>query len=171
MTLESPEGAVRADIVLVVDDEADIRDSVAQILEAALSDVEVVLASEAMEALRCVEAGGIDLIITDYRMPGMDGLAFLEQAAKIAPDVPRILMTAFGDLDVALEAINQAHVHSFFPKPFEPDEVTDVVWKVLDERWERVQTNERASKSLKSLQKHDDGDHESEHEKGGHSRR
>lgn len=170
MTIESPEGKVRQDTVLVVDDEEDIRQSVAQILESSLTDVDIVTAVDAEEALRCLEAGGIDLIITDFRMPGMDGLELLRRCSESRPDVPRILMTAFGDLDIAVQAINDAHVHSFFSKPFEPQEVIDTVWKVLDQHWEDVQVAEKNSHSLASL-RDDDDDAEGHPKKNGHHKK
>lgn len=165
MTLDSPEGAVRQDTVLVVDDEPDIRESVAQILESTLGGVEVATAADGDEALKRLAEGDVDVVIADFRMPGMDGLELLKQVSERWPDVPRILMTAYGDLDVAVEAINAAHVHSFFRKPFDPEEVVGVLWEVLDEHWETIQKEETRSKSLDSLR----GDERRKHNGHPHS--
>ncbi len=162
MTLDSPAGAVRRDTVLVVDDEPDIRESVAQILEGMLGDVDVVTAEDGETALVRLAEGDVDAIIADFRMPGMDGLELLRRVSTNWPDVPRILMTAFGDLDIAVEAINSAHVHSFFRKPFDPEEVVDVLWQLLDQHWEAVQKEEAQSKSLDSLR------NDQEHKHNGH---
>lgn len=67
-------------------------------------------------------------------MPGMNGLQFLERARQVAPDVPRMIMTAFPDLDVAIEAINEARIETFFTKPLDPDKVVKGVASVLEAR-------------------------------------
>ncbi len=148
MTLEASSGAIRQDTILIVDDESDIRNSVAEILYAALQDAIILTAADARGALARLEEGGIDLIIADYRMPGMDGLELLEKAAEMDEEMPRILMTAYPDMNVALEAINSAHVTNFFPKPFKPQEVIDTVWKALDDRWEKVSSHDRDSRPI-----------------------
>jgi response regulator RpfG family c-di-GMP phosphodiesterase len=73
----------------------------------------------------------IDLILSDYKMPGLNGIQFLEQARERLPDVPRILITAFPDLEVAIDAINQARVEAFLIKPLDPDQVVERVRQAL----------------------------------------
>lgn len=119
--------------VLLVDDERDILDSLQDLLESSLPDLHCKLASSGAEALAILKApdAGIDLILSDYKMPGMNGLQFLEQARAVAPQTPRLLMTAFPDLEVAIEAINEARVEVFLTKPLDPDKVIDVVRDAL----------------------------------------
>lgn len=120
--------------VLIVDDEPDILESLCDLFEAALDNVECRTASSGQAALDILQKGGIDLILSDYKMPGMNGLQLLERARQVAPDVPRMIMTAFPDLDVAIEAINEARIETFFTKPLDPDKVVKGIASVLEAR-------------------------------------
>src|SRR5688572_16120721 len=120
--LRPPVGAI-----LVVDDEPDIVGSLKDVLEAHLGSVKVYTASNGKEALPLVKKGGIDLIISDYRMPGMDGLEFLTKCREAAPMVPRILITAYPELDAAVRAINEAQIQNFLTKPIMPDALMQAV--------------------------------------------
>lgn len=117
-------------VVLVVDDEPDILESLKLVLEDAL-DVEVVTAPSGAAALEILAREQVDLIISDYRMPGMTGLDLLREARRVAPRTPRMLLTAYPDLDLALQAINREGVENFVVKPFDPDEVIENVFTVL----------------------------------------
>lgn len=127
--------------VLLVDDERDILDSLKMLLENAIPEVECVTADSGAQALSMLrpsgspgntgEAQGVELIVSDFKMPGMNGLAFLEQARAIAPDVPRVMMTAFPHLEVAVAAINEARVEIFLTKPMDPDKFIQVVRDTL----------------------------------------
>ena len=120
--------------LLVVDDEEDIRESLKALFETCLDDVEVRVAAGGAIALDILSKESIDLIITDYKMPGMNGLEFLSRAAKQGPTIPRILVTAFPDLEIAIKAINDANVENFFTKPFEAEKVLEVVRSILREQ-------------------------------------
>jgi len=122
-------GATR--VVLVVDDDPVSLESLKDILQASLPGVEAVTAASGADALRLLAVRRVDLIITDYRMPGMDGVAFLRAARAQAPDTPRVIITAFPELDAALRAINEAGVEAFLTKPFAPGTVIDVVRSIL----------------------------------------
>ena len=123
--------------LLVVDDEEDIRESLKALFETCLDDVDVSTAASGAIALDLLSKETIDLIITDYKMPGMNGLEFLSRAAKQGPSIPRILVTAFPDLEIAIRAINEANIENFFTKPFDADQVLEVVRSIL--RTQRAQ--------------------------------
>ena len=127
----------RRQTILLVDDEEDIRDSLKALFETCLEGVRVRTAAGGQEALALLSSEPVDAIISDYKMPGMNGLEFLQRAAKQAPSTPRILVTAFPDLEIAIRAINEANIENFFTKPFEPDQVLNVVRQLLHEQ--RVQ--------------------------------
>lgn len=118
--------------VLIVDDERDILESLKDLVEGSLAHVSCRTSPSAADALAELARGGIDLILSDFKMPGMNGLDFLEQARQRFPTVPRVLMTAFPDLEVAIEAINEARVEAFLTKPLDPDKVVNLVREALE---------------------------------------
>lgn len=118
--------------LLIVDDEDDILASLEAFLKAALG-AEVVKANSGAAGLAALSKTPVDLVISDYRMPGMDGLHFLRRAAEMRPEAPRILLTAFPDMHLAIEAINQAHISRFLTKPVDPDQLANLVKDLLSE--------------------------------------
>lgn len=122
-----------ATTILVVDDEEDICSSLETYLEGSMDDVEVLSKHSASEALSYLEAYPVDMIITDFRMPDLDGLEFLEKVRSIRPNTPRLMMTAYPDLDLAMEAINEEQVDAFLTKPLEPLELVQTVRRTLRE--------------------------------------
>ncbi len=102
--------------VLVVDDDHEMRVSLAHLLESA--GYEAILAKNGLEGLKFVQSGTMDVVLSDVRMPEMDGLEFQVKAREIS-SVPVILITAHGDIPMAVKAL-QDGAYSFVEKPFEP---------------------------------------------------
>lgn len=140
--------APRRQTILLVDDEEDIRESLKALFEACLDAVEVYTASGGQAALDLLEVQPVDVIITDYKMPGMNGLEFLSLVQKKHPTVPRILVTAFPDLEIAIRAINETSIENFFTKPFEPEQVLGVVRTLLHEQRVQELRNRSFARSL-----------------------
>ena len=113
--------------ILVVDDEPDILDSLHDVLEAHLPETKVLMAPGGKEGLALLKKESVDLIIADYRMPGMDGLEFLTKCREAQPQVPRILITAYPELDAAVRAINEAQIQNFLTKPIMPEALMQAV--------------------------------------------
>lgn len=119
--------------ILVVDDEPDILTALRVYLERALG-ADVVAAESGAAALAELRKGPpVDVIVADFRMPGMDGVAFLSQARALAPDVPRLMLTAYPDMQLAIKALNEAAILQFLTKPVDPDRLLDVVQRTLAE--------------------------------------
>ena len=115
--------------VLVVDDEAAVRYTLRSILEE--EDLEVIEAPDGLAALEIIDRGGIELVLTDLRMPRMDGMELLTELAQ-RPGSPRVIMiTAHGSERLAVEAIKQGAL-DYFAKPFEADEIARVVARSLE---------------------------------------
>lgn len=119
--------------VLVVDDEQDILDSLESFLSSALA-VKVYTARSGPAALALLKDRRVDVILSDYKMPGMNGTEFLAEAAKLAPGVPRIMITAFATPELAAEAAREAGVVLVVSKPFDLKYFVEVVRAVIDHK-------------------------------------
>lgn len=134
--------------ILLVDDEPDILESLRELIEVSLEDIEVVAVESGEEALKVLQSRHVDLIVSDYKMPGMNGLELLIQARSVAPRVPRIMMTAFPDLDIAIKAINHASIENFFTKPLDPDEILEVMAASLKARQGEAQRHQAFARAM-----------------------
>jgi len=119
------------DRILIVDDEAFNLD----LLEQELTDrgYAVERARDGAEAVRKVESARPDLMLLDYMMPGMNGLDVLEAIRDAESDVPVVMMTAHGSIEVAVQAMKLG-AYDFILKPFEPDHVALAIQKALEHR-------------------------------------
>jgi excisionase family DNA binding protein len=116
--------------VLVVDDEASIRDLLAKTL--ALAEYDVDLAPDGRVALERLRIVPYDLLITDLKMPGVDGLAVIREARRMKADIPVIIITGFSSEASAIEAVNLG-VAGYLTKPFRVPRVLAAAAKALGE--------------------------------------
>lgn len=117
-------------MLLVVDDQPAIRQLLSETLES--SGCEVVPAANGYEAIEIVQKNKPNLILLDLKMPGLSGLETLREINRFSPDVPVILITAYGELPDPREA-ERMGVRCLIIKPFDLNEVRAVVRRVLDE--------------------------------------
>jgi len=115
--------------ILIVDDEKNYL----VVLEALLSPegYEVITVDNAIDALRLIRESDIDLVITDMRMPGTSGMELLEESKKIKPELPVIMMTAYGTIEMAVEAMKK-RAYDYITKPFRNEELKLTVQKALE---------------------------------------
>ncbi len=121
----------RAMKVAIVDDEADMRQSISQWL--ALSGFETETYASAEEALKTIGADYPGVVVTDIRMPGMDGMAFLKRLMSLDNGLPVIMITGHGDVPMAVEAM-RVGAYDFLEKPFNPDRMTELTKKATQSR-------------------------------------
>ncbi|MBS7662694.1 sigma-54-dependent Fis family transcriptional regulator [Pseudomonas lalucatii] len=117
--------------VIVVDDEAAIREAVQQWLE--LSGFRVQSCASADQALALVDRDFPGVLVSDVRMPGSDGLQLLDKLVALDRDLPVILITGHGDVPMAVQALRQG-AYDFIEKPFTPERLLDSVHRALDKR-------------------------------------
>ncbi|MDJ0571092.1 MAG: response regulator [Pleurocapsa sp. MO_192.B19] len=115
--------------ILVVDDEKNIRRTVTMALESL--DYFVHTAFDGKDAMLQLTGEQYDLIITDLKMPGMNGMQLLQQAIAKYPSIKIVLISAHGTVDNAVEAMKLGAV-DFLQKPFTPKELRNIVYNVLE---------------------------------------
>ena len=121
----------RAMKVAIVDDEQDMRQSISQWL--ALSGFDTETYASAEEALKGIGADYPGVVVSDIRMPGMDGMAFLKRLMSLDSGLPVIMITGHGDVPMAVEAM-RVGAYDFLEKPFNPDRMTDLAKKASQSR-------------------------------------
>ncbi|MCO6391037.1 response regulator [Aliihoeflea aestuarii] len=117
--------------LLLIDDEEEIRRSTAQTLQLAGFDVREFAAAE--PALDYITPGFKSVVISDIRMPGMDGMTLLAKVREIDADVPVILVTGHGDVQLAVRAMREG-AYDFIEKPFNGQHLADVALRAVDWR-------------------------------------
>jgi thioredoxin reductase (NADPH) len=123
-------------ILLSIDDDAQVLGTVTQDLRRRYGEYRIMRASsgkEALEALKELKERGdsVALLLSDYRMPEMDGVEFLGQAKQIFPKAKRVLLTAYADTEAAIRAINLVRIDYYLMKPWDPPETH--LYPVLDD--------------------------------------
>lgn len=140
--------------ILFVDDEPSILKAVRRLFRDA--PYEIRTADSAQTALAMLAESPADVIVSDFRMPGIDGVTFLHTVFEKYPDTIRILLTGFADVQVAQEAINEAHVFRFLTKPWVDSELQNIlqlsVFELHRLRAERAEAE--AEKEVNLLLKH-----------------
>jgi excisionase family DNA binding protein len=116
--------------ILVVDDEASIRDLLSKTL--ALAEYDIDTAPDGRTAVGRLRAGQYDLLITDLKMPGMDGLTLIREARQLSPTLPVVIITAYSTEASAIEAINLG-VSGYLTKPFRITKILSTAAKALGE--------------------------------------
>ncbi len=120
--------------ILIVDDEPDMLVLLSMIIKSR-TPYEVITTSNPFEALEWVKKGGYDLVITDLKMPGVGGMEILKTIRDYDSDVPVIIITAYGTIESATEAMSK-DAFDFITKPFKKEQILFTIEKAL--KWLRI---------------------------------
>jgi len=145
--------------ILLVDDEAMVLDSLKAFLELE-TDYRVEAFVSAEEALTFAADNEVDLAVSDFLMPGLNGIEFLGKLAETRPHAPRILLTGYADKEsAAIRAINELALFHNIEKPWNNDDLLIVLRNALDRRFlfkelqEKIAEIDKAEGKLSGLQK------------------
>jgi CheY-like chemotaxis protein len=116
--------------LLIVDDEDAILETMTYTFE---DDYEVLTANDPRRALEILDdCAPVAAVVTDQRMPGMTGVEFLTRVYEKHPTTTRIILTGFADMEAILRAINDGHVYAYISKPWEPEQLKQVVRRAVE---------------------------------------
>ncbi len=144
--------------ILLVDDEEMVVASIKSFL-ALETDYQVSGFTSPPEALAFLEKVRVDLVISDYLMPDMDGIEFLMRVKQIQPQATRILLTGYADKENAIKAINDVGLYQYLEKPWENEDLRLIIRNGLEKNLllhrlqEKIQEVEKAHAELLAVQK------------------
>ena len=124
MTDNSTEN-IQKESVLFIDDEAHILSSLRRLVRPL--KLETFFATSGAEGLKILEENNIDLIVSDMRMPEMDGAEFLTKARQMQPETVRVLLTGYADMSSTIDALNHGGIYRYISKPWDDDELKSVI--------------------------------------------
>ncbi len=116
--------------VLFVDDETSILRTLKRVLHR--EPMNVLIASKADEALEHLRANDVQLIVSDHQMPGMSGVDLLAKVRKLYPDIIRMMLTGFTEMNVAVEAINRGEIFRLITKPWNDQDLKTTIRQAFD---------------------------------------
>lgn len=120
--------------ILLVDDEMNVLKALQRVLSRAMGDIRCELFNDPRAALARATEMGFDLVISDYRMPAMDGVSFLAGVKAVQPDAVRLVLSAQADLQALVGAINRAEVFRFLIKPWDDADLIATLEAALERR-------------------------------------
>ena len=116
--------------ILVVDDETKVLNAIQRTLRK--EPYTVLTAESGEEGLKILEARDINLVVSDYNMPMMNGLEFLQNVRSLYPHILTIMLTGQAELEIAVQAINEAGVYKFIQKPWNNDDLRVTLQRALE---------------------------------------
>ena len=133
--------------LLLVDDEPD---NLALMYRTLRQDYDLIKSTSPVEALEILKTEKVDAILSDHKMPEMDGVEFLKRSCELAPNAMRLLITAYSDAGILIDAINYAKIYRYVKKPYTPEELTLTVSNTM-EYLQLKKDNEGLIKDMKEL--------------------
>ena len=130
--------------IIIVDDEEHVLNALRRLLSHAAREIKVDLFSAPEEALNKARHTPYDLALSDYRMPGMNGVQFLKAFRTIQPNAARLILSGHADLNGLIGAINEAGISRFIAKPWNDEELVSTIIQTLQKRDEAMETQRLA---------------------------
>jgi len=128
--------------IVIVDDEDMVLTSLNSFLNLE-TDYDVKTFVSVKEALEYIKTGRVDLVVSDYLMPEMDGISFLGKVREIKPEVPRIILTGYADKENAIKAINNVGLFQYIEKPWDNDDLLIILRNGLEKQKLMTRLNEK----------------------------
>ena len=147
----------RTPVLLIVDDEEMVLTSLRSFLMLE-TEYEVLTFSSAAQALEAVNGRTIDLVGSDYLMPGMTGIDFLLEVKKLQPYATRILLTGYADKENAIKAINEVGLYQYVEKPWDNNELKLIIQNGLERRFlmekleQKISEVQQVQRNLQDIQ-------------------
>jgi DNA-binding NtrC family response regulator len=120
-------------LIVAVDDEEMVVKSLSFFLELE-TPYQVKVYTSAKEALAFIAANDVDIVISDYLMPEMDGLRFLAGVRDLKPEVPRIILTGYADKENAIKAINEVGLYQYIEKPWNNEDLRIILRNGIEKK-------------------------------------
>jgi len=133
-------------ILLLVDDEPNILKALKRLLRR--DGYTILLADSGTEALQILELEPVNVIVSDHRMPVMTGIEFLAKVKQTYPDITRIVLSGFSDLDTITEAINEGNIYKFLAKPWDDTQIRTTIQEAFEQNELKLE-NSRLTEELK----------------------
>lgn len=143
-------------VVAVIDDEPMVVQSIKNFLDLE-TDYEVLTFTSPTEALRQLKDHPVDVVISDYLMPELNGIEFFLKLKEFQPHATRVLLTGYADKENAIKAINDVGLYQYIEKPWENEDLKLIIRNAIEKRQlikrlaDKVAELDRASSDLKSL--------------------
>jgi len=149
--------AQRIPVIVIVDDEEMVLTSLRSFLSLE-TDYDVLTFNAPEAALGKLQDHAVDLVISDYLMPGMNGIAFLLELKKIHPFATRVLLTGYADKENAIKAINEVGLYQYIEKPWRNEDLKLIIQNGLERRFlmeqleQKIQEVQSVQRSLQDIQ-------------------
>ena len=144
--------------IVIVDDEEMVLTSLQSFLSLE-TQYNIKTFTSAKEALEFIQTNGVDVVVSDYLMPKMDGISFLIKVRELKPEVPRIILTGYADKENAIKAINHVGLFQYIEKPWNNEDILIIFRNGLEKQQllrrlqEKIQEINTAYGELQNLQR------------------
>ena len=149
--------AQKMEVIVIVDDEDIVLSSLNSFLNLE-TDYTVKTFTSAKKALDYISKNDVDLVVSDYLMPEMDGISFLSKVREVKPEVPRIILTGYADKENAIKAINDVGLFQYIEKPWNNDDLLIIFRNGLEKQnlmkrlQEKISEINKAYSELQNIQ-------------------